>query len=409
MKLSMIAWREERGVSAVIVAVAMVAIFGAAMLAVDAGNLWQTRRNAVTSTDAAALRAAQDVALDPTLIGGASCGTNWLAQLQANTASAATQPQMTCTAYHPVNSQTGYVTVAGTLLSQAKFGKVLGIGDQRPFSSTSVEFGYVPGITGLRPIGFCNQISHVQEWLALKADPTNTTLIAAYNALPTVEHTDPLTGQILHPVAGDLHGPTNAAYDSSITGHVVHRVMFPKDAATQCGDTTSGNWGFLDFDGGNNSNSALGDWFLDGYEGTVTVGDCDSNGSTDPCAGGPGFGGGGGASCSKNPNSIQDALNCLLGKTFAVVIYDGGTCTSGGGNNCSFNVWQFLIVRLWGYKLGNNGSDSDSYFDLEFTDSIIQGPCCEVSPTNANTGILGIKICSVDHDPGDVSLHCTPT
>lgn len=405
MKLSMIAWREERGVSAVIVAVAMIAIFGAAMLSVDAGNLWQTRRNAVTSTDAGALRAARDVATIVSLAGGADCGPNWLSQLNANTATDATQPQMTCQAFHPVNAETGYVTVAGTLLSQAKFGQVLGIGDQRPFSSTSVAFGHVPGIKGLRPLGVCKNNHHVQEWLQYRAGTLSET---DYNNLAINEPLDDI-GRIAHPIYPTL--PTK----------VIHRIWFDKspaevnDCPAEDGTTTTpGNWGFMDYDGGNNSTNELIEWFLEGYDDVVTIGDCDSNGDTgDACEGNPGFAGGAGSSCPTNPGSLNAALNCLKDKEFPIMLYSEADCPTngqgGGGGNCAFDAWQFLVVILRGWNLGAAGITTLTYFDLEFTDSIVQGPCCLASAQNADTGIKGIKICSVDHDPGDVSLHCTPT
>jgi hypothetical protein len=400
-------WRDERGVSAVIVAVSMVAIFGAAMLSVDAGNLWQTRRNAVTATDAAALRAAADVALDPALIGGTDCGPNWSALLNRNVPVVGTQPSMTCQAFHPVNATTGYVTVSGTLLSQAKFSRVLGIGDQRPFSSSSAMFGYTPDVVGLRPLGICNNNHHVQEWLQLKA---GTLSQAAYNLLPVTEYLDAsyVPPRIGHP--GILEGYTPQV------GKVIHRIWFDKSPAevNNCGGTTPGNWGFQDYDGGNNATSDLVDWFLNGYQGVVSVGDCDpaTNGGQ-PCDGNPGFGGGGGVSCPKNSNSLQDALNCLLGHKFAILIYDAADCPTngqgGGGSNCTFGAWQFLFVILRGFNLGSTGNTTETYFDFEFTNSIVQGPCCELNPQNADTGVLGLKLCSVDHDTTDASVHCTPT
>lgn len=409
MSKPMIALREDRGVSAVIVAVSIVAIFGAAMLAVDAGNLWHTRRNAVTSTDAGSLRAAQDVALDPTLIGGTDCGPNWLNQLNSNTATAATQPQMSCSAFHPLNTRTGYVTVDGTLRSEAKFGGVLGIGDQRPFSSTSVMFGYVTSILGLRPIGFCNMVDHVQEWLTLQADPTNLTKIAFFNDLPTTEPVNPVTGKISHPGSTTVHGPTDQPYGSAINGHVVHRMWLTKDSSTQCGSNTPGNWGFLDFNGGDNATNELVDWIINGYPGNVSVApnDCDATqAGNQNCPGSPGFGGGNGKNCDNN--NVEPALTCLVGKTFPVLIYDGA---SGTGSGVAYNPFQFLVVKMWGYDMGNNGTNPDNvYLDLEFINSIVSGICCESNaPNNADTGILGIRICSVDHDVTLASVHCTPT
>jgi len=45
----------EEGITAVIVAISMVALMAALMLSVDAGNTWQTRRQIITATDPSAL------------------------------------------------------------------------------------------------------------------------------------------------------------------------------------------------------------------------------------------------------------------------------------------------------------------------------------------------------------------
>ena len=57
---------EERGAVAVIVAIMALLLFAAAAYAIDLGNLWQTRRNMVTASDAAALGAAEKFALGTT-------------------------------------------------------------------------------------------------------------------------------------------------------------------------------------------------------------------------------------------------------------------------------------------------------------------------------------------------------
>ncbi|HVL32592.1 MAG TPA: hypothetical protein VM600_03320, partial [Actinomycetota bacterium] len=59
VKLRLRALRREDGVSAVIVAVSLTAIFGSAVLSVDAGSVWRQRRSIITDTDAAALAAAR--------------------------------------------------------------------------------------------------------------------------------------------------------------------------------------------------------------------------------------------------------------------------------------------------------------------------------------------------------------
>src|SRR5437588_688672 len=47
--------RDERGISAVVAAIAIVGLFGALVFSLDAGNLWASKRSMVTATDAGAL------------------------------------------------------------------------------------------------------------------------------------------------------------------------------------------------------------------------------------------------------------------------------------------------------------------------------------------------------------------
>ena len=47
---------DEKGISAVVLAVTLIGLFGAAVLSVDAGSLWTARRNIITASDAAAPR-----------------------------------------------------------------------------------------------------------------------------------------------------------------------------------------------------------------------------------------------------------------------------------------------------------------------------------------------------------------
>src|SRR5438876_282683 len=58
--------------------------------------------------------------------------------------------------------------------------------------------------------------------------------------------------------------------------------------ASAC-DAAPGNWGFVDLDGGANSNQDLVNWLRYGYDGAVGVNDCNADGTTgDPCEADPG-------------------------------------------------------------------------------------------------------------------------
>src|SRR3954463_6938392 len=95
--------RGERGAVAVVVALLAVVLFAAAAYAIDTGNLWQTRRNMVTASDASALAAAANFA-----IGQDGCATaaQWITANRADGTLDSCSPSGTSTAG-------GYVTVSG--------------------------------------------------------------------------------------------------------------------------------------------------------------------------------------------------------------------------------------------------------------------------------------------------------
>src|SRR3954463_5276445 len=95
--------RGERGAVAVVVALLAIVLFGAAAYAIDAGNLWQTRRNMVTATDAGALAAAGKFAIGA---GGCSTAPQFLTANRADATLDACNPSTT-------NTSGGYVTVSG--------------------------------------------------------------------------------------------------------------------------------------------------------------------------------------------------------------------------------------------------------------------------------------------------------
>lgn len=402
--------RDERGVSTVIVAVALVALFGALVLSLDTGDLWQSRRAMVTATDSGATRGAivagtSNTALsvgssdpcpngtDPTL---PNVEAEVIAMLTANSSSA-TLDACTITNTLP---HVGWLTVDARKPVSNRFGAVVGVaGEGSAFSSTTVEFGYPPAVVGLRPIGLCVEGEHVGEWLHLKdnsnpygsPDPFSVQHGAgeddqeAFDGLPITE-----------PVytAGDHIGETAHYYWNDDTDHVTHRIFFTKDGPEECGSNAPGNWAFQDYDGGANSNDDLEEWIRFGYhENNVGIGNCnwDDPPPNEGCEGDPGSGGG----------SLQSALNAIKNTRFPIVIYDS---VSGNGATAEFNVYAFLGVILREFKV--TGPESDRYFDLEFSDIQLAGPCCD--DEGVWTGALNLRICSVDHDPQTLESRCTP-
>jgi hypothetical protein len=400
--------RDERGISTVIVAVSLLGLFGAAMLSLDAGNMWQTRRNIITVTDATALGQAKYLAFAPTQDNCEATWTDFMVNLDG--AGAAVTP-LNCTPTAAGNG-TGYVVVDGRKEARTRFGGLFGIGSTEPYSLSAAQWGYISEARGLRPISFCNKNSHVEEWLGLKngAGSWGPAVSETQYAALAASGDDNGDGLIDHPsypaIANSYSNPP-----------VVHRMYFNNDLDDgQCG-TFPGNWGWLNFDGGSAANPDRNDWTENGYnDGTVTIredgepacpaepGNGDADDAEEGCVPADS-----GAVATVN----SDALDAILDKKVHIMLFDDGNCVggAGGGVTCNFEAWGIMGVVLRGYRA--TGPESDRYLDFEFTDIMLSGTCCVSAPVNgADTGARGVKLCEVDHDfqaGSTIASRCVPT
>ncbi len=216
---------DEHGAVAVITAVLAVLLFAAAAYAIDSGNLWQTRRNMVTATDAGALGAAGKFA-----IGADGCGTGGAPTLLTDNRSDAT---LDACLPSTTNTQAGYVSVQGHTTAQFTFAGIFGIRSHAVSSTTTAQWGLPSGALGLRPIALClTATPALEQWLNLPSGPT-----------------------------GPSTGPITIALGNS-----------QPDSCKDSGGNVAGNWG-LAFGSGNNSNSDTVSWLLNGYPNTVSIGD----------------------------------------------------------------------------------------------------------------------------------------
>ena len=376
--------RDERGISAVVAVVSLLGIFGAATLSIDAGNAWQSRRNLITGTDAAALSEASELGMS----GGSSCTGIYDSVLTNNSGSDVYE--RTCTVTPGAVPGTGYVTVEGRKPVDVRFGAVLGLGDTNAYSMSAAMVGFPVTGRGLRPIAFCDQNEHVQEWLDLRLRQEMGT-DDEYDQLDDVPTFDDL-GRLKHPPEGTYAEQTG----------VVHRMYFLRSVDDGACGTFSGNWGWLNFDGGNNATGEINDWLTNGYDGDVSIRD-----SSDPAC--PGVPGTGDATDSEQGcvpatpgdlgSSIKPGLDAIMNKTFHILVIDSGACV-GGGTTCRLEAWGFLGVTLRGYKV--TGPNSSRYFDFEFTNIQISGICCDSTP-NGDTGTRVITLCAVDHDSASIT------
>jgi hypothetical protein len=213
---------DQRGAVAVIVAIMCLVLFGAAAYAIDAGNLWQTRRNMVTASDAAALAAAGEYAVGQN---GCANASEWLTTNRSDATLDSCTPSGT--------NNGGHVTVSGHTTVPFSFAGVFGLTDEQVTAATSARWGIASSASGLRPIALCiTATPELQEWLNLPAGPT---------------------------------GPTTTPIKIMLSNS-------QPDACVNESNQAAGNWG-LAFGEGNNSNSDTVDWLLNGYDDEVSVGD----------------------------------------------------------------------------------------------------------------------------------------
>lgn len=387
--------KDERGISAVIVAVSLVGIFGAAMLSLDAGNMWQTRRNIVTATDATALQQAKVYAFQPGQAEGTTekcptdVGDSWTDYLLRNGGQGTTP--IDCDVVWGVNG-TGYVVVQGRKLSQTRLGGIVGVGDTQPYSMSASQWGFITEAEGLRPMGICSANDHFRQWIALQNKQITQAQYDAMNdAGEDVGGPDGADADVFFdaPADGVIDYPT---YPS--TTSVVHRIYFTKESPDDCGATAPGNWGWIDFNDTGNSTATLVNWILYGYQEPVGINDCDADYNPGPPAAGEQ-----GDTCNgetgSGGNSVGNALQTLVTNEtkFAIPIFDSAAAT---GNTAEFGMHAFVGVILRGYRV--TGAQAQRYFDFEFVNLQTSGNCCTSTPQTVDTGLRGIKICDVDHD-----------
>lgn len=376
--------RDEDGVTAVIVAVSLIAIFGSAVMSVDAGSVWRARRALITDTDAAALAAARylDANGRSACTEGVTSGPSSAAGNEARTVLEAndvrdTLENLVVSPYQgDCDRDSGHVRVDARHPIQLHFAGVFGFNNLTAFSSSAAQYGPLTTTTGLRPIAICDKLPHFAEWAA-------------------------------H-VNGDDSSWGVGADHPGYAGAVVHRIYFQR-GSSGCG-SASGNWDWLDFNETTNpnGNSALRDWLLNGYAGRISIGDeatgippdCNpEKDGSDACAPKTGAGGG----------SFTEALGWLRDNNvvFPIIVYDrvvdkrdpqgcDSADWSGSGENARYCPVAFLLVRIKGWDKVTGAISDNSYFDFEFVDEWwvgqIGGDPAEGRPTTH-----GVQLCGTNY------------
>lgn len=393
----------EDGVSAVIVAISLVAIFGAAVLSVDAGSVWKTRRDLITDTDGAAAAAA----LFMNRRNSASCvGAEAAARDEALGVLQQNNPESRLVDFklEPYvgvggvpDCRAGVAQVDAENDADLAFAGIFGFNNVDVFSSTSAQWGLLVSLKGkLWPIGICDETTHYIEWATIgQTDPT------AYSLLPT-----------LNP----LEHPTYSG------AGVVHRIRFEKvqnvGAAEACGDAP-GNWDHLDYDGqdGDNGIPALRKRWEFGYDGEVWLDDSltpedewDCNevdsgkyGANDPCS--PQTGGGGGSidPALEKVKCVGATQACIeAGKAYFITVYHS---LSGQGAQADYEhvAWVGVLLRGWSSPITGT-PQPDNYFDFEFV-FVPQTSGSIGVPSTTTIGPRGSQICGGNYG-GTIDRNC---
>lgn len=358
---------DERGISAVIVAVAIFALFGAAVLSLDFGNMYQTRRNIVTGTDASALQEAGFASTWTT--SPSSCSATWTSAISNNAGSGATPLSCSITVTRttdagvPIN---GYVAVDARKHSEAKFGNVVGVNGASPYSLSVAQWGPPNGVIGLRPWGLCDQDPHFVEWTDYAARGYPTDSSDPYNQLRGSSEDHPA-------IAG---------------AGVVHRIEIDNGGST-CGQAP-GNWAWLDYDSSSNPTGAQREWWETGFSPTVyihTGPDCtleqaQDGDTTDGCI--PGNTGNRGQAFDEQFEELK-----VSGKAVPIMVFSSLT---GQGQISIFQASAFLSIIVRDYDVHG----SRHYLYLEFVRHDWGGSCCD--PDGPDTGVRVVKLCAIDHD-----------
>lgn len=378
---------QQDGAVAVVVAICLLALVSIGALAVDLGSAWETKRDFVADTDAAALAAAVTLAENACVPNG-GLAANAVAHgqstesarqlLEANLGQAVTSSDFSISFG---DDDCGPVTVTYVGEAQTTFAGAVGASELNVLSSsTAVTENHVV-VGNLRPVSACKTHPAVQYFLDASDQPL-----------------DP-------------------APPAMLTQVVVDKTWKNGD---DCGGGASGNFGWLCFVGKCSAGQGAGDLpalIQNGYDGGLDLGDSgtDADNDCDPTT--AAF-----ESCTVEPGNIAslasdfealecadplDTSGCL---TFSILVTDSH---DGSGQNAEVHPWAFLYVQLIescsakpsdggcpGYQhLGVGGATgSANRTTLVFK---VLGLQRGGTPDGSALGGAPLgRLCDVDHNPG---------
>jgi|GEM_PF-6634059 len=318
----------ERGAVLVLAAVFVSVLLGIAALVVDHGHNLNEYRRLTTATDAAALAAASVYGA-----GADGCATVSVDYVVRNSPEAAVTQ---CQVFGgDTNGTLGWVVVTASRDVDQFFAKTVGFDVVTVRSESTALFG-MPTVAHnrVRPMGLC------------------------------------LTGLETNPAYQTWQSGSQNQRSSAI------RVLYNKAHGSTCGSTT-GNWGFIDFDGAGNSNSDTKKWIEFGYP--IPIG-------PDTYEGDPG------ALSGSHKAPLQALVDSA--EVFWLPVFD---TSSGNGGNVEYRVTNFLPVQLVDFK--TNGKQARRYLEFHVVPNTLspETACCAPAGT-PDTGRRMTALVALDHN-----------
>jgi len=307
---------KQRGSIALLSALVMLPIMILMAVVVDVGRTWVSKTALQNSVERAVTEAAKNWA-----VSGVPCAPESLSTISTDDSSPAS---VSCTTTG--SNKSGTVTVGAVSAVPMRFTQLVGRDFTNVSATTTVRIGSPYSVSGLWPLALCDKLPAVQDWIS-----------------------------------------------SGFTSTETYNIRFETNQAT-CGQVP-GNWAVLDFNGGDNSNTEIRDWVVNGYNEIITVGDLIWGNTGTP--------------------STSIDINAAIGKSFLFGLFDS---SSGTGSNGQFKISGFAKATLISATL--TGGSGSRRLGIRFETGQVLGGTGSTS--SGQFGLTSQTICSHDSQ-GDCS------
>jgi hypothetical protein len=300
---------DESGAVIAYFALIMAVLLGVSGFVVDGGRLWNQRRALVVATDAAALAGSWDGAY------GYDPCTKALEYLFIN-AAIVSNPNCSQTP----SGRAGVVEVSAERDVGYTFASLLGIDSGMARASTAAIWTPEP-LIGARPFAVCER--------------------ATPDLLNWLNDTDPVELRI-----------------------TIRLLMAADHAVAECSANglAPGNWGIIDFDGGNNSTGEINEWLANGYSDGIYT--SDATGSCLVIPSGCYLGSPGAISTNIRPG-LSDLFD--LNQYVPIALYRSA---ESNGANLLFRFSKVISGRVTDYRV--TGSNESRYIEVEFEHGLLR-------------------------------------